>query len=256
VVSAEVAALTRGALKTMLISKLTLTTAMLLVVVGLTLSGSSLALRAGATEPTDLTKVAHKLKEQRNPTEAPTAGQSGFIGYAAKENIQRPRAPDRLTGGQSKLSPVTENVQVVPQPSLTYCDYTFTATPTGNTALAYQIANRELKAIRLNATPEQPLRVTPVRMDTQDLYCMALRVEGPNITRIALFDLKSGRWFPLDLCKPVNGVVQPMSIGPHAVAYEVGHFIYMFTSYDKSWNRLDLRTISDDKQDGPATKAD
>ena len=63
-VSAEVAALTGKALKTMLINKLALTATMLMVVVGLAQSTSNLALRAGAIEPTALTKDAQKLREQ------------------------------------------------------------------------------------------------------------------------------------------------------------------------------------------------
>ena len=85
---------------------------------------------------------------------------------------------------------------------------------------------------------------------------MALRVEGPKISRVALFDLKSGRWFPLDLSETVSGIVQPMSIQPHAVAYEIGNFLYVFSSKDRSWNRLDLQTISDDKQAGHAFKGE
>jgi RNA polymerase sigma factor (sigma-70 family) len=251
VVSAEVAALAGKVVKAMLINKLTLTTAMLLMVVGLALSGTNLALRAGTTEPRDLTNDAQELQEQPNSTEASNDEQPNSIASAAKENIRQPRAPERLAGGHTKLSPFAQSLQLAPQPSLSYCDYSFTATPTGNRALAYQLSTRELKAIRLNATLEQPLRVTPVRMETQDLYCMSLRVEGPKITRLALFDLTLGKWFPLDLNEPVSGVVQPMSIGPHTVAYEIGDFLYMFSAKDHTWNRLDLRTISDE---GPEIK--
>ncbi len=248
VVSAEVAALTGKVLKTMLIKKLTLTTPMLLAVFALALGGSSLALRAGATEPRSLTNGAQNLKDQPKPSAASDEEQPGLTAFAAIQEIHRPRPPIRLGGGKQELSPFADGLQGVIQPNLSYCGYSFTATPTGNRVLAYQIATRELKAVLLNATSDQPLKVTPVRMESENLYCTALRVEGRKITRVALFDLKSGEWFPLDLREPVSGVVQPMSIWPHAVAYEIGDFLYVFTSKDKSWTRLDLRTNSEGKK--------
>jgi hypothetical protein len=122
---------------------------------------------------------------------------------------------------------------------------------TGNAALAYHAATREVKAVRLNATKEQPLWVTPVVMNDQ---LVALGVQGPRITRVALFNLKSGKWTPLDLDQPVNGGVWPMSFGPDTAAYEVGEYLYLYNPKTDAWDRLDLRTIADDKQEPRATK--
>ena len=78
VVSAEVAALTGEVLKTMLINKLKLTTAMLLVALALAAGGTSLTYRAQATEPANPKKDSENPKERSNPAEeaAPTAARS------------------------------------------------------------------------------------------------------------------------------------------------------------------------------------
>jgi hypothetical protein len=83
---------------------------------------------------------------------------------------------------------------------------------------------------------------------------VALGVKGSRITRVALFNLKSGKWTPLDLDQPVNGAVWPMSFGPDTVAYEVGDFLYLYNPKRDGWDRLDLRTIAEDKQEVGAIK--
>ena len=111
-----------------------------------------------------------------------------------------------------------------------------------------------MKAVRLNATKEQPLRVIPELLESGDAGFVALRLEGPKITRVALFDLKSGKWWPLDLDEPADGAVGPIDLAPDAAAYEVGRFYYVFNSKTCAWNRVDLQAIADDKQDAAATK--
>ena len=69
VVSARVAALTGEVLKTMLLNKLKLATAMLLVALALAAGGTSLTYRAHATEPAEQTKDAEKSTEQSNAAE-------------------------------------------------------------------------------------------------------------------------------------------------------------------------------------------
>jgi hypothetical protein len=125
---------------------------------------------------------------------------------------------------------------------------------TGNAALAYNAATREVKAVRLNATKEQPLWVTPVVIETANDKIVALGVRGKRITRVALFNVKSGQWKPLDLDQPVNGVVWPMSFGPDTAAYEVGDVLYLFNPNTDAWDRLDLRTIADDTRELRAIK--
>jgi hypothetical protein len=120
--------------------------------------------------------------------------------------------------------------------------------------LAYSAETREVKAVRLYATKEQPLWVTPVVINSSNDPLVALGVRGPRITRVALFNLKSGKWRPLDLDQPVNGVVWPMPFGPDTAAYEVGDFLYLYNPKTDAWDRLDLRTLADDKPQPGATK--
>ena len=61
---------------------------------------------------------------------------------------------------------------------------------------------------------------------------MGLRLEGPKITRVAVYNIESGKWSPLDLDEPASGVVQPMHVGHGAAAYQVGRFLYMYSTKD------------------------
>ena len=83
VVSAEVAALTGEVLKTMLINKLTLATAMLLVALALAAGGTSLTYRAHATEPA-------------NPKKAPRIPRSDRIRPRSRRPRNRRRPPGPL----------------------------------------------------------------------------------------------------------------------------------------------------------------
>ena len=99
-------------------------------------------------------------QERSNPAEAakedmpPPKDQPKFA-EAAKEDI--PKDPNRLTGVETKSSsPPAENQQGVLQPTHFYWGYSFTASPTGNVAFAYNPETREVKAVRLNATQGRP----------------------------------------------------------------------------------------------------
>jgi hypothetical protein len=268
----------------MLLNKLKLTTAMLLAVFALAAGGISLTYRAQATESTNQKKDSEKPKKRSNPaeavqeeipppkdqpkpaeapkqdqpnsTETPTPKQDQpKPAEAPKENIPQPKDPERVTREEMKPSSlVVEGWQGTRQRRVECGAYSFTALRTGNAALAYNAATREVKAVRLNATKEKPLWVTPVVIESWNDPIVALGVRGERITRVALFNVKSGQWKPLDLDQPVNGVVWPMSFGPDTAAYEVGEFLYLFNPKTDAWDRRDLRTIAEDKQEPRATK--
>jgi RNA polymerase sigma factor (sigma-70 family) len=274
VVSAEVAALTGEVLKTMLINKLTLTTAMLLAIFALAAAGISLTYRAHATEPANPKKGSEHPKERSNPAEAakedmPPPKDQPKSAEAAKEDILQD--PNRLTGVDTKSSsPPAETQQGVLQPTEFYRGYWFTASPTGNVAFALHYDTQEVKAVRLNATEEHPIKVTPKmgprvgvvgdwpvnRLEVPAVGPRAgvvgLHLEGPKITRVAVFNIESGKWSPLDLDEPASGVVRPMPLGPGASAYQVGRFVYVYHSKRSTWDRLDVG--ADDKQGAHATK--
>jgi hypothetical protein len=112
-----------------------------------------------------------------------------------------------------------------------------------------------VKAFRLNSPEGLPLRATPVAVTTSTWgKYVALRVEGPKITRVALFDPELAKWVPLDLDDPVNGVVQPMSLGSDSAAYQIGEILYLYNPKTAGWDRLDLRAIVGDKQNAGASE--
>ena len=169
VVSAEVAALTGEVLKTMLLNKLKLATAMLLVALALAAGGTSLAYRAHATEP------ANQKKDSEKPEEPPKPGRGGArrstpppevhpkSAEAAKDDI--PKDPEPLTGVETKSSsPLAENCKAPTNAILDRGDTRSRPRRRENVALAYNPETREVKAVRLNATEEQPIKVTP-KMD-------------------------------------------------------------------------------------------
>jgi hypothetical protein len=299
VVSAQVAALTGEVLKNMLLNKLKLTTAILLVTVALAAGGTSFAYRAHGTEPASQEKDSEKPRErskpaevvpeeipppdeQPKPAEPPKAEQPPRVeatkqdqpksieapspkqdqpkpGAASKEAAGRPKEPVAKEAEPAPL--VEEQWERTNQRMLDCGGYSITATRTGRAAVAYNTATREVKVVRLNATSEQPLWVTPVaadakkpQVDAKNPQLVALGVRGARITRVAVFNLKSGKWAPLNLDQPVDGAVWPMSIGPQNVAYEVGNFLYLFNPTTDAWDRIDLRTFGDDTQEPRATE--
>jgi RNA polymerase sigma factor (sigma-70 family) len=246
-VSARVASLTGEVLKTMLLNKLKLATAMLLVALALAAGGASFAYRAHGTEPASREKDSESPGERSKPAAAvqevilPPAVQPKFA-EAAKEDI--PKDPNRLTGVNTKsLSPPAETQQSALQPTQSWHGgYSFTASPTGNVAFAYSPETREVKAVRLNATEGHPIKVTPKIVPRTCV--VGLHLEGPKITRLAVFDIEPGKWSPLDLDEPASGIVQPMPLGHGALAYQVGRFFYMYSSKTSAWDRLELPAIT------------
>jgi hypothetical protein len=81
---------------------------------------------------------------------------------------------------------------------------------------------------------------------------VGLRLEGPKITRVAVYNIESRTWSPVDLVEPASGVVEPIVLGQGASAYQVGRFVYVYRSKTSKWDRLDVN--ADDKPDAPATK--
>src|SRR5207247_5303677 len=112
------------------------------------------------------------------------------------------------------------------QPTLRPAGHIFTASPTGNRAIAYNPTTRKVKSVQLNATKEHPLRITPITANFVQL--VALRLQGSKINRVAVFDLKSDRWLPIALDEPVDGDVNPVYVGHSGTAYDLGRHFYTF----------------------------
>ncbi len=130
------------------------------------------------------------------------------------------------------------------QPTLRAGGYIFTASPTGNKAIAYNPTTREIKSVQLNATKEHPLKITP--MTGNFVHLVALRIEGLEITRVAVFDLDADKWLPIDLNEPGKGDVNPVYLGHGGTAYDLGRHVYTFNARAKAWDHVDITTFSDD----------
>jgi hypothetical protein len=292
-VSAEAAAISGEVLKTMLLNKLKLTTALLLAAVAVGAGGSSLAFRTRAAESADQTKAAEKFKEQSiaaavvqeeipppkqppKPAELPKGEQptgpkatkqdqpKSIESQTPNQRESKPAAASKEGVGGSKDQVARDEAEPAPlveeqwqrtsQRMLNCGVYSFTATRTGNVAIAYNSSTREMKAVRLGGTSDKPLWVTPVAVDAKDPQLVALGVRGDRITRVAVFNVRLGKWAPLKLDQPVSGAVWPMSIGPQTAAYEVGEFLYLYNPTIDAWDRVDVRTLDDDTKDSRAAR--
>jgi len=176
--------------------------------------------------------------EDNNPSLSP-AGKS-----MAQSSVSRLRPGDVGTKGQQSSD--------AHQPTLRSGGYIFTASPTGNKAIAYDPNTREVKSVQLNATKEHPLKITPMTGDHVQL--VALRIQGSKITRVAVFDLESGKWLPMDLDEPVKGDVKPVYVGHGGTAYDLGRNVYTYNAKAKKWDHLDIMTFRKDVEDEGAAK--
>jgi RNA polymerase sigma factor (sigma-70 family) len=141
------------------------------------------------------------------------------------------------------------------QPKLRAAGYIFTASPTGNRAIAYNPVTREQKAIELGATDKQPIRVTPMTFDKfHFLPLVGLKLHGSHVTRLAVFDLVAGKWSATDLNEPVEGEVWPEPVGDIGLGYDIGRHLYTFNAKTSSWDHLDIQTLRDGADDLGAGK--
>jgi RNA polymerase sigma factor (sigma-70 family) len=246
VVSGQVAVLTGEILKTMLLNKLTLSTAVLLCALVLAAGGTSLTYRAHAAEPANPKQGSENHPERSRVADAanedmpPAATQPSFTKAAIENNES---APNRLSGVEAMSTSSPEEIQPSAlDPPHYHWGYSFTSSSTGNVALAYNPQTGEVKPVRLNATQKDPIKVTT--KVTTGKCLVGLQLEGRKITRVAVFDPESGKWSPLDLDEPASGVVQPTAFGRTGLGYQVGRFLYLYSAKTSTWDRLEPQAIT------------
>jgi hypothetical protein len=187
-----------------------------------------------------IARLQRQIQDLRAMISKNRASSSIGVETPTAKHDERPKSAltDSATKGQERAHPN--------QPTVRAGRYIFTASPTGNRAIAYDPVSREVKSVQLNATKDQPLRITPVTGPAVSL--VALRLYGQKVTRIAAFDLKADRWVPLDLVEPVHGGVQPEYVGHGGTAYDLGRHVYTFSLPKGTWDHLDLQSIDDEAE--------
>jgi RNA polymerase sigma factor (sigma-70 family) len=70
-------------------------------------------------------------------------------------------------------------------------------------------------------------------------YYLALDLEGPEIRQVAVYNFGDAKWYAQDLKEPVTKAY-PI-IGNAETAYQLGRFLYVFSTWSKSWSVLELK---------------
>jgi RNA polymerase sigma factor (sigma-70 family) len=253
VVSAEAAALTGEVLKAMLLNKLKIITATLVMISAFAAGGTALSYGTQTAEPAVRRQALQRLIKER--TEELERLTKDLEGLTAENKEDLPRFKQWLTR-QALPEDDEQQVSDALQPTLRWGGYIFSASPTGNRAIAYNPVTREEKSVQLNATKEQPLRVTPEVINPMSPpRLVGLRLEGQKITRLAVFDLESGKWLPKDLEEPAKGDARPKCVYQDGTAYDLRPHFYTFSLTRKTWDHLDIRVIRDRVEDGDAGTA-
>ena len=113
--------------------------------------------------------------------------------------------------------------------------YFWIATPSGDQVALNDSETGETKSLRLTATDGAPLRVSPI----YSAGLLALNLEGAAITRLAVFSFVDGAWHTQELPEPVSGSVSPTA-SVSVAAYNVGRYVYAFSSQANRWDILEL----------------
>jgi len=77
-------------------------------------------------------------------------------------------------------------------------------------------------------------RVCRQVLPANHVQLVALLIHGSRVTRVAVFDLEAGRWFPMDLEEPDKGEAQPAYVGHGGTAYDLGRHVYTFNAKPKN----------------------
>jgi hypothetical protein len=83
---------------------------------------------------------------------------------------------------------------------------------------------------------EEGTTIMPIR--NNDL--LALHVEGPKITRIAVFEPQTWKWYPQDLREPTSDKARPVAFQNNMAIYCIGRYTYAFSAPARRWDVLEL----------------
>ncbi|WP_422930434.1 sigma-70 family RNA polymerase sigma factor [Singulisphaera sp. PoT] len=106
--------------------------------------------------------------------------------------------------------------------------------PEGDQVTAYSTETGTQEALRLFDSKEPERKVIP--LVTKGVA--ALAIEGPEISRIAVYNSVDGKWYPQDLKEPVEGAT-PVFVDEVGF-YGLGRYVYAFSAEAKRWAVLTL----------------
>jgi hypothetical protein len=142
------------------------------------------------------------------------------------------------------------------RPFLRWSGLVFAASPSGSHVIAHDPVTRKDKSLALSPSGGSPHKVSFVKNESSGRQAglVALRLQGPKISRIAVYDVDSGTWYPQDLSEPFSGVATP-TVQTDTVGYDLGHRAYTFSSKTGKWDVLDIGSIPDAPEDGNSDRA-
>ena len=107
--------------------------------------------------------------------------------------------------------------------------------PVGDRITLYSFETKKSESLELSGSKEAPLGIAPIL----DQNLLALMLNGPRVTRIAVADMASGTWHSQELRKPIDGRVVPI-VASGVVVYSLGQDIYAYSDEAKRWDVAEL----------------
>ena len=103
--------------------------------------------------------------------------------------------------------------------------------PVGDRVTLYSFETKKSESLELSGSKDAPLGVVPIL----DQNLVALAMNGPKVTRIAVADMASGTWHSQELHKPIDGRAVPI-VAAGVVVYNLGQDVYAYSAEAKQWD--------------------
>jgi hypothetical protein len=114
-------------------------------------------------------------------------------------------------------------------------DMLLISTPGSSRVAMYDLKTRKTQAIELGDPKDPPVQVTFLTGADP----VALLLNGPKITKIAVADVASGTWHVQDLRQPFRGQAAPIA-GPGLAVYILGRYAYAYSVRIRHWEVIEV----------------
>ena len=132
--------------------------------------------------------------------------------------------PNAVEESEGRLAPISN-----PPYEHVGRDLLLLISPQGDRVVAYDTNTKKARSLRLSEDKKNSRQVTIIAGP----QILALMLKGPKITRVAVLDIGTRTWYPMDLREPVD-VALP-TVGPGWVEYIIGRRHYLFNMPWKRW---------------------